>query len=53
MPHGTESGETNTVEDGSIGDVNNDVYLQELADCDIPSRTTTEPSRSEKMTTFL
>ena len=53
MPHRIESGETNTVEDESIGDVNDDVYLQELADCDIPSSSITEPSRSEKMTTFL
>ena len=53
MPHGIESGETNTVEDESIGDVNDDVYLQELADGDIPSSSTTEPSRSKKMTTFL
>ena len=53
MPHGIESGETNTVEDESIGDVNDDVYLQELADGDIPSSSTTEPSKPEKMTTFL
>ena len=34
-----------------IGNVTDDVYL--LADSDIPSSTTMEPSRSEKMTTFL
>ena len=53
MPHGIESGETNTMEDESIGDVNDDVYLQELAGGDIPSSSNMEPSRSKKMTTFL
>ena len=53
MHHGIESGETNTAEDESIGDINDDVYLQELSDGDIHSSSTPESSRSEKMTTFL
>ena len=53
IPHGIESGETNTVADESIGDVHDDVYSQEVVDGGIPSSSTMEASRSEKMTTFL